>query len=70
MLTNPCLPELFTETYTAWAGALALLAALTTHMIQFLASRAIHSQLGSGHQQVDKVAESIAGPQELPNTAP
>lgn len=62
ILTNPCLPALFTETYTSWAGALALLAALSTHMIQFLASRAIRAQLGKGHQQIEKVAEVLVLP--------
>lgn len=61
IFANPCLPALFTETYTGWAGALALLAALSTHLIQFFASRAIRSQLGKGHQQAEKVSEELGG---------
>ncbi|KAI9360835.1 Zinc/iron permease [Zopfochytrium polystomum] len=59
-LTNPCLPPLFTADYTSWAGALALLAALSTHLIQFLASRAIRQQLGRASQSERKPSSSTA----------
>ncbi|KAJ3251209.1 hypothetical protein HK104_007385, partial [Borealophlyctis nickersoniae] len=43
-LTNPCLPQVFQD-YGAWAGALALLGVLTTHLFQVLAGLAIRKNL-------------------------
>ncbi|KAJ3321802.1 high-affinity Zn(2+) transporter zrt1 [Blyttiomyces sp. JEL0837] len=49
VLTDPCLSPIFNQQYKSWAGALALLAALSTHLTQFLASRVIRRSLGEGH---------------------
>ncbi|KAJ3099420.1 high-affinity Zn(2+) transporter zrt1 [Phlyctochytrium planicorne] len=49
LLTNPCLPTFFTETYTSLASAIALFGALSTHLIQLLASRAIAANMGPSH---------------------
>eukprot|EP01116_Phalansterium_solitarium_P011069 TRINITY_DN26678_c0_g1_i1.p1 TRINITY_DN26678_c0_g1~~TRINITY_DN26678_c0_g1_i1.p1 ORF type:complete len:394 (-),score=106.31 TRINITY_DN26678_c0_g1_i1:793-1893(-) len=50
-LTSPCLPAVFTEDYTAFAGAIAMAAILIVHAIQFAATKYIkqrqQSQLGA-----------------------
>ncbi|KAJ3098332.1 high-affinity Zn(2+) transporter zrt1 [Phlyctochytrium planicorne] len=49
LLTNPCLPTFFTETYSSLACAIALFGALSTHLIQLMASRAISNSMGPDH---------------------
>ncbi|KAJ3117944.1 high-affinity Zn(2+) transporter zrt1, partial [Phlyctochytrium bullatum] len=58
LLTNPCLPTFFTETYTATAAAIALLGALSTHLFQVLAAHALTRKRRSGRRTAD-VANAV-----------
>ncbi|KAJ3330324.1 hypothetical protein HDU76_005964 [Blyttiomyces sp. JEL0837] len=64
-LNNPCLPTLFTTDYTSWAGAIALFAALTTHLTQFMASsmirKSIHHSEHVQHGDSNIIVNTSAG---------
>jgi zinc transporter 1/2/3 len=63
-LTNPCLPPVFTETYPAFAGVIALVSVLTIQLIQTLAvlhfssPRAVNSHDPAKHNCDDNADSS------------
>ncbi|KAI8848556.1 Zinc/iron permease, partial [Chytridium lagenaria] len=72
LLTNPCLPTFFTETYTSTAAAIALFGALLTHLIQLFASRLLEPSQTTHHHDTPfpwKPVTTPLLPKPLPPTA-
>jgi hypothetical protein len=65
-LTNPCLPALWNETYTAWAGAFAMAAAFGVQLVEYLASAQIRRLVNKKSKTAVSVAEMLAASQIYP----
>ncbi|KAF9110569.1 hypothetical protein BGX27_006172 [Mortierella sp. AM989] len=60
-LSDPSLPEIFTDEYTAWAGLIAMISALLLHLLEFVATQRFFNRTKTLNQKSELQRQQRGG---------